>query len=258
LPIIAISSLRKMAAFDAACRALADARNALESFIYATRDKLYNEEVQEVSTEEQRTKLSEALDVASSWLSEHEFDQEPQPFRDQLKPLQDQYNLIALRVRERQQRPAAIDDAQFALNRAKKDLRTLATMEWVPEADVKRLQVMVDSTEKWLADKIAQQSALALHETPVLMVAEIGPQIAPIEKLADRLLKIPKPKPKPAPKKDAKDAKDAKEAKDEKEAKDSKEEGAKPADDQAKPETTAENANAGETKPDEAAKKDEL
>jgi hypoxia up-regulated 1 len=60
-----------MVEFDASRRALADAKNALESFIYATRDKLYSEGVQEVTNEAQRDKLNADLDAASSWLSDH-------------------------------------------------------------------------------------------------------------------------------------------------------------------------------------------
>jgi hypoxia up-regulated 1 len=64
-------SLKNMAAVDAARRALADARNALESFIYGTREKLTADDVIDVTSQAQRDELTSGLDVASSWLSEH-------------------------------------------------------------------------------------------------------------------------------------------------------------------------------------------
>ena len=46
------------------------AKNTLEAYIYATRDKLYTEadDLEKVSTEAQRTELSEALMEAEDWL----------------------------------------------------------------------------------------------------------------------------------------------------------------------------------------------
>ena len=46
------------------------ARNALESFIYETKDFLYTEEAVALTTEEERNALFEVLNQASDWMFE--------------------------------------------------------------------------------------------------------------------------------------------------------------------------------------------
>ena len=50
------------------------AKNALESFLFEFREKLYNEEVEKMSTEEERNKISDALSKVSDWLDDEGYD----------------------------------------------------------------------------------------------------------------------------------------------------------------------------------------
>ena len=50
------------------------AKNSLESFLYNFKDKLYSDEVEKLSSEEERTKISEKFSEISDWLDEEGFD----------------------------------------------------------------------------------------------------------------------------------------------------------------------------------------
>ena len=49
---------------------LIQARNALETFIYETKDFLYSDQAVAITTEEERNTLSEILNQASDWMFE--------------------------------------------------------------------------------------------------------------------------------------------------------------------------------------------
>merc|ERR1719282_257920 len=69
----AVEKLRLMDLGDAEVRKVEAAKNALESFIYESRDKLNDDEnCQKVSTEEERSQISESLMAMEDWLYEDE------------------------------------------------------------------------------------------------------------------------------------------------------------------------------------------
>ena len=49
-------------------------KNSLESFLYNFKDKLFSDAVEEISTEEERTKINEKFSEISDWLDEEGFD----------------------------------------------------------------------------------------------------------------------------------------------------------------------------------------
>lgn len=59
----------------------ADAKNDLESYIYATKEHLYDEELEKVSTPEQREEALEALSAAADWLDEEGLDVSAREYR---------------------------------------------------------------------------------------------------------------------------------------------------------------------------------
>ena len=199
--------LKQFTAFDASRRALADAKNALESFIYGTREKLTDEAVTAVSSETQRSELLASLDTAEAWLGEHSFDEDTALFREQLAPLKTTYDAIALRVKEAVARPKAVAQFTKFLAAAKKERNYIQNnMTWVDAKDVTRLSVLLEAADKWLADKQAEQNALTPQDPPAFLASAVDAQAQPIKDLADRLLRTPKPKPKVTtpPKSDAK------------------------------------------------------
>ena len=66
--------LADLQARDDAKLAKEEGRNALESHIFEMREKMYDEVGEMLSTEEEREKISQALDQASEWLDEEGWD----------------------------------------------------------------------------------------------------------------------------------------------------------------------------------------
>ncbi len=59
----------------------AEAKNELESYIYGTKEKLWDEELEKVSTEEQREEAREALNNAAEWLDDEGVDASIKEYR---------------------------------------------------------------------------------------------------------------------------------------------------------------------------------
>ena len=66
--------LNELQAKDVAKLANEHAKNTLESFLYEFKDKLYSDAVELLSTEEERTKISEKFSLTSDWVDEEGFD----------------------------------------------------------------------------------------------------------------------------------------------------------------------------------------
>lgn len=65
--------LQELDEHDRARLAKAKAKNSLESFIIETREKLYTDEYEKASTEDERAKIQQALSSTGDWL-EYESD----------------------------------------------------------------------------------------------------------------------------------------------------------------------------------------
>lgn len=50
------------------------AKNSLESFLYDFKDKLYSDTIEEMSTEDERSKITEKFSEISDWLDDEGFD----------------------------------------------------------------------------------------------------------------------------------------------------------------------------------------
>ena len=62
-----------MEARDQAKHATEKARNSLESYAFEFKDKLYQDDIQTLSTDEERAKIESTLNEASNWLDEDGF-----------------------------------------------------------------------------------------------------------------------------------------------------------------------------------------
>jgi hypoxia up-regulated 1 len=98
--------LEKLNLQDAEKRQTAEAKNSLESYIYATKDKLESlEDLEKVSSEQQRDALHVELGEAEDWLytdGEHataaEFTMRLQALESSVKPIFFRYLIIACRL----------------------------------------------------------------------------------------------------------------------------------------------------------------
>jgi len=187
--------LQRLDGLDAAKRAREEARNSLESFVYRGRDLLWKDEIIEVSTEEEREKLSESLSVNSEWLEDNE-DAETPEFQSRLKVLRALERPLSVRAAERVSRPKAFETLRSSVSMARTVGEHLLTGEGAfhEAADVQKLFDACDDVLAWIKEKEAAQEKLALWQDGVVSTREIQLRGNPVEKEMHRLMSKKKPK----------------------------------------------------------------
>jgi len=178
----------------------AEAKNALESFVIDTRDKMGDEAMEQVSTEEERDTLRTTFDETEEWLYEEGRALDAKAYTAKTKELSSLTAPIFLRQSERDARPKAASQAREAVNWTLTILDTWATER--PEiTEVERTKVsgMCANFTEWLDGAMAEQEGLPLTAPPAFLSSAVTAKLDPIEAEVRRLIKKPKPKPKPKP-----------------------------------------------------------
>ena len=178
-------------------RANAEAKNAVESFVVDTRDKLSSDElVATVSTEEEREKIRAEFETVEDWLYEDGRDLTAAAYAKRRKELSAMTSPIFLRRTELDARPKAVEQAAEALNWTLTILETWATERpEVTEEERERVRSGCANFTEWLDAVQAEQAALAPTDRPAFLSSEVGAKLEPIERDMRRLIKKPKPKP---------------------------------------------------------------
>lgn len=177
--------------------------NSLESFIFETQDKLYQEEYQFVSTEEQREEISKKLNEASSWMEEEGYAAATKELKDKLSELKKLCRNLFFRVEERRKWPERLAALESLLNHSTIFLRGA---RMIPESDqifteveLSTLEKAINETTIWKNETLAEQNKLTPTEKPVLLSKDIEFKIAALDREVQYLLnkaKFAKPKPK--------------------------------------------------------------
>ena len=84
------------------------ARNTLESFIVESKSKLYEDEYERASSEEERERLLKILKDASEWFEFESDNVETKSFNDKIKELKTNFEELSKRVDEHRERPNMI------------------------------------------------------------------------------------------------------------------------------------------------------
>ncbi|KAF9286428.1 hypothetical protein BGZ68_002900 [Mortierella alpina] len=241
-----MAKIQRLDGLDAAKQAREESRNALESFLYRGRELLDKTEIIEVSTEEEREKLSESLSTISEWLDENE-DADTPEFQDRLKQLRKLERPLSVRAAERVSRPKAFASLSSSVTMARNVGEHLLTGEGAfhDPADVQKLFDACDEVLAWIKEKEAELEALPLWKDGTVSTRQIQLKGAAVEREMHRLMSMKKPK---APKKEKEPASNTSEKAD-----DTKEEPKSGEQPQEQPEKTEETATdkEGEKKPEE-------
>lgn len=190
------TTLAKLSAADQLMKKIALTKNKLESYIYAVRSEGYEENFEEVTTEEQRENITASLRAAEDWL----FDQEDdgyEKFNTKFKLVKSIAEPVYTRIKEAVDRPAAINQTHTLLNYTKTMVADFDTERpWIPQEDKDKVAAMTAKVEEWLKTKSAEQDKLQAHEMPAFYSHQLISKLKPIAKFSAELLRRPKPKPK--------------------------------------------------------------
>uniref|UniRef100_A0A8B9CBE4 Hypoxia up-regulated protein 1 n=1 Tax=Anser brachyrhynchus TaxID=132585 RepID=A0A8B9CBE4_9AVES len=119
--------------------------NSLESFIFETQDKLYQEEYQFVSTEEEREEISKKLSEASNWMEEEGYAAATKELKDKLSELKKLCRNLFFRVEERRKWPERLAALESLLNHSNIFLKGA---RMIPESDQIFTEVELGTLEK--------------------------------------------------------------------------------------------------------------
>lgn len=188
------------------------ARNALESFLLETKDKMYTEEYEKASTEDERQKVLAKLTEDSDWLEYESDSAETKAFKDRLSGLTRLVKDLFDRVQEHRERPGALAALNNMVNASEVYLTAIGTLkdQIFTEVEINTLSRIINETKDWQAEQVALQEATPLHEAPKLTLHMIFDKIQLLDRetkyLLNKAQRAPPPKPSTTKKPETPDA----------------------------------------------------
>lgn len=195
----AVANLDALRRKDKARQEAAAAKNDLESYILKSSSMLQgDEDVLQVSTEEEREQLSSRLLEAEDWLYMDGADAEADEFSQRLRTLKAPCEAVFHRASELTKRPEAVERARAYLSKAKEMVQSWETAKpWINATDREQALHDLDGYEGWLEESIVAQQKQPLTQEPAFTSAQVDAKLAPLQKKIEKLKKTKKPKPPP-------------------------------------------------------------
>uniref|UniRef100_M3ZHF1 Hypoxia up-regulated protein 1 n=1 Tax=Xiphophorus maculatus TaxID=8083 RepID=M3ZHF1_XIPMA len=177
--------------------------NSLEAFIFETQDKLYQEDHQQVATEEEQEQILSKLKEASDWLDEEGYGATTRQLKEKLSQLKGLCKDVFFRVAERRKWPELLTDLDNTLNTSNFFLRGAKLIpgddQIFTEVELNMLEKVINETMVWKNETVAEQEKRSPHERPVLLSRDIESKLLLLQREMNYLLnkaKFAKPKPK--------------------------------------------------------------
>lgn len=157
----------QLAQQDLKMERIKDKKNALESYVYEMRDKIFSK-YQSFATESERNEISINLEKTEEWLYEDEPDDESENIYNQkLEDLRKLVDPIEIRYKEDEAREKARKDLLSCIADYRMNAGSLTAGERDAVIDE------CNKAEKWLQEKTQQQDSLPKNVDPVLWSCEI-------------------------------------------------------------------------------------
>nr|CDJ94034.1 Heat shock protein 70 domain containing protein [Haemonchus contortus] len=189
----------------------ADAKNAVEEYVYEMRDKLsdaFAEFVTEADAEAFRAQLTKTED----WLYDEGEDTEKPVYEQRLSELKKYGDPIVERYREAEARKPAFDAFDTAIIRARKAYEDYVAggeaHAHIDSADMEKVINAIEEKKRWLDEARQKQERKAKTEPPVVFAYEIAQKQQAFEAVVLPILNKKKPAP-PPKKKEQKEQKPA-------------------------------------------------
>jgi len=177
-----------------------DRKNAVESYVYETRDAV-DTNLREYISDEDRSAIMAALDQAEDWLyGDGEYGTKSD-YVNKLTELKAMGDPVELRYKEAERRGPAI----AALNKAIADAMAFVTSEdeayaHIEAEDRAKVKDAADQAKAWLDENVAAQEKQAKTVPPCFLASAVDSQCGPVNKVLRDVSSKPKPKPKEEPK----------------------------------------------------------
>lgn len=199
-----------MAAQDKLIEETNDAKNEVETHIYATRDKMF-EEFAPFCTDAEKEAVEAGLVAAEDWLYDEGYDCEKSVYVDKLAELRRLSHPIAARKTESQTRDGAVRSMRDAIDKYRQWLSSSVTDDkfaHITDAERDIVRAACTEDEAWLFEQMEAQAQCPQHVDPVLKTSHISDRHRQLVDKCRPVLTKPKPQPKP----ESKPAADTKES----------------------------------------------
>ncbi|KAJ4981807.1 hypothetical protein NE237_032644 [Protea cynaroides] len=183
---------------DTERRRTAELKNNLEGYIYATKEKLESsEELEKVSTGQERESFIEKLDEGQEWLYTDGEDASATEFQQRLDMLKAVGDPIFFRLNELSARPEAYELARKYLGGLQQIVSDWEKNKpWLPKAQIDKVLADANEVKNWMEEKEAEQKKNSGFSTPAFTSNEVYQKVFDIQDKVESINKIPKPKPK--------------------------------------------------------------
>jgi len=178
----------------------ADAKNAVEEYVYEMREKMYST-YEHFVTEDDRGAFSIKLEDTENWLYEDGEDEKRQVYIDKYAELKKVGQPITDRHREAEEWPAARDEMGTSVTQIRKflDLWTSGDEKYVhiEKADIEKVEKLLEEKSKWFDSRMTQMAQIKPHENPVVLASQVRTEKAILESTCVPIINKPKPKVEP-------------------------------------------------------------
>lgn len=180
----------------------ANAKNALEEYIYDMRDKC-DYSLKDFLEEAVREAFKKTLAELEDWLYDEGEDQPKNVYNEKLKDLKSTGDPAEKREAEDGKRQGAIDDFQKSIVQTRKFLDAFKAGDekyaHISAEDVEKVEKDVANREGWLNPKVTEQGKLAKHQDPVVLTSQLVQEKNYMEAVCNPIINKPKPEPKEEP-----------------------------------------------------------
>ena len=179
-------------------------KNALESFIHETRDKLNQDDYSQSVTNDERESIEKELSAVSEWLDYESDSEQALAFEEKLTKLTGQTKDLFERVREHRDRPEALSSLKNMLDIA--DMFHTNAMNISKDeqiftgVELSTLRKLIDDTKTWMDEQVREQDLLPRTANPSLTIRIIVEKTMIVDREVKYLLnkaRITPPKKKP-------------------------------------------------------------
>ncbi|KAK3850211.1 hypothetical protein Pcinc_043076 [Petrolisthes cinctipes] len=154
------------------------ARNTLESYIMDAQDRLYQQEYEAATTEQEREQIRQLCTQLDEWLYEEGFEEATSVYRVKLSELMSLFEPVKDRVQQHRDRPEALQALMDMLNASSmfvgRAREAPQEQQFFTDVEVTAIDKLIVDTQKWLEEKSELQSNTPLWEDPKLTLTDIG------------------------------------------------------------------------------------
>lgn len=195
----AIDSEFEMALQDRVMEETKDKKNAVESYVYDMRNKIY-EKYRDYSTDSEREELVEKLRETEDWLYEEGEDESKGVYVAKLADLKKLGDPIEERFKEEEARGPSIQQLLYCINSFREAAKSKdSKFDHIDVAEKEKVIAECSKAEDWLKDKQEQQDNLPRSANPVLFNADVKKKTEALDRFCKPIMtKSRPPPPKPA------------------------------------------------------------